>query len=65
MTAEKVKYFTNTDVVAYLIVFFAIGASVGYAFGKQSFTNPRPIQEFEVQFDAKKIVQAKDRLLDH
>lgn len=35
MAAEKVKYFTNTDVVCYLIAFIGIGAAIGHAFGKK------------------------------
>ena len=34
MTTEKVKFFTNREVVAYLLAFFLVGCVIGYAFGR-------------------------------
>lgn len=33
MASEKVKYFSNTEVVAYVFSFLLVGIFIGYAFG--------------------------------
>jgi hypothetical protein len=35
MQQDKVKYFTNRDLIYYLLASFVLGLSIGYAFGRK------------------------------